>query len=110
MTDYRIIPPGDGPEINGSVDWPKDPGFGLINALVQPLISCDNIEHVTVLHDGARCDMFVDDIGRLKGLPRNDRATAIYRNNQMTRHPDTDPESMPFVAGIAVLFYKRVWF
>lgn len=109
-TGYRVIAPGDGAVKEVTIDWPSEPGFDVINKLVKPLIGGGNIEHVSVLHDGKRRDMFVDDEGQLKGLPRNDRATAIYRTNWLTRNPGTDPESMPCIAGTAVLFTRRVWF
>lgn len=108
--DYRVFPVGDGPVQTGSIEWPHEPGFDAINKLVQPLIGGGNIEHVAVLHDGQRRDMFVDDEGHVKGLPRNDRATSIYRTNTMTREPGCDPEALPHIAGPAVLFTRRVWF
>jgi hypothetical protein len=58
--------------------------------------------------------MFVSEYGHMRlttreRLPINDRATAIYRNNWMTQYPDTDPETLPNIAGIAILFYRTVW-
>ena len=60
-TEYRVIPVGDGKALSGTIEWPRDPGFHAIDKLVQPLIGGGNIEHVTVLHEGERRDMFVDD-------------------------------------------------
>lgn len=108
--DYRIFPTDDSPVKTGSVEWGNEPGLDAIKRLVTPLIGGGHIEHVAVLHDGKRRDMFVDDEGRVKGMPRNDRATAIYRTNWITRHPDCDPETLPWIAGPAVLFTRRVWF
>ena len=108
--DYRVFPVDDSAVKTGRIEWPSEPGFVRINKLVQPLIGGGHIEHVSVLHDGARRDMFVDEEGRLKGMPRNERATAIYRTNWMTRHPDADPETLPHIAGVAVLFTRRVWY
>lgn len=108
--DYRVIPADDSAVKTGSVEWPAEPGFDVINALVKPLIGGGHIEHVAVLHDGERRDMFVDEEGLLKGMGRNERATAIYRTNRLTQHPDCDPETLPHIAGHAVLFMRRCWF
>ena len=70
------------------------------------------LEHVTVLHDGKRADMFVDEMGhvRMDGpKPRNDVATGLYRANWMAQHRGQDPEDLPFIAGNAVLFDRIVW-
>ena len=109
-TGYRVIMPGDGASRDQSIDWPREPGYDKLKALIEPLIGGGRLEHVSVLHDGKRRDMFVDDKGRMKGLPRNDRATAIYRTNWLTQHPEVDPETLPFIAGPAVLFMRRVWY
>lgn len=108
--DYRVIPTDDSAVTTGSVDWPAKPGFDAINKIVQPLIGGGHIEHVTVLHDGQRRDMFVDEEGRIKGMTRNERATAIYRTAWLSRNPGKSADDLPFIAGPAVLFTKRVWF
>lgn len=43
------------------------------------------IEHVAVLWKGKRAHMFVDEIGAIRGLPRNERATRIYYNATISR-------------------------
>lgn len=111
-TSYQIIPPGDAAAPQVTVRWPKKPGYQLIKALVEPHLGGEPMEHVTVLCRGKRSDMFVSELGRLQlttraPLPRNERATAIYRTNW---HPGTDPELLPWIAGPAVLFFRRVWF
>ena len=58
----------------------------------------------------AYTDMFVDEDGFTKNLPRNEKATAIYRNNWLTQYPNTDPEMMAFIVGPAVVFSDRVWY
>lgn len=108
--NYRVIPVGDSAVGTGSVEWPNEPGFDAINKMVQPLIGGGHIEHVSVLHDGERRDMFVDEEGRVKGMPRNDRATAIYRTAWLSRNPGGDAEALPHIAGPAVLFTRRCWF
>ena len=93
-----------------SVDWPRDPGSDRIKALVQPLLKGGNPDHVTVLHNGERGDMFVDDKGQEKQLARNIKATRIYRAATLARAPQTDPESLPWIWGIAILFDRVVWY
>lgn len=64
----------------------------------------DDIEHVAVLYDRQRRDMFVGGNSSINGVHiRNVRATEIYRNNMLSRDPTIDPESMPAVSGPAVL-------
>lgn len=68
-------------------------------------------EHVAVLWEGGRRDMFVGESSAENGRHiRNIRATEIYRNNWLTQHPGTDPESLPAISGPAVLFDQIVWF
>jgi hypothetical protein len=91
-------------------DWKG--GYDGIKAVVKPLI--DNFEHVTVWHEGKRTDMFVDEDGHGKMLHRNDAATEIYRGATMAGKtgqpiPD-DQETLPWIAGDAVLFDEQVWF
>lgn len=114
-TEYTIYPVGDGPVTRGEIDWPRHPGYEAIKALVEPILG-DNepLEHVTVLFEGKRADMFVSEIGHRRlttrpPLPRNDRATSIYRTAWMAQHPDQDPESLPTIAGPAILFSRIVW-
>ena len=85
------------------------PTLAELEAVIRPLLDGADMEHVAVLWDGRRCDMFVDEMGALKKLKRNDYATTIYRNNWLTQHPGTDPESMPAIYGTAILFADIVW-
>ena len=112
-TVFRV----DGTSTDYTVDLPEDPGYDRIKGLVQPLISSLTLsgpyswfEHVTVLFRDERCDMFVDEHGLSKQLPRNDAATVVYRNNWLTRYPEKDPELLPSIRGDAVLFHRRIWF
>lgn len=116
LTKYTIIYT-DGRAVERFVELAEEPDLDAIKAIVRPAIasltgdgpmSWD--EHVTVFYDGERRDMFVDEHGIAKGLPRNDEATKIYRNNWLTQHPNVDPESLDFIRGDAVLFGRRVWF
>lgn len=110
MTDITIMRPDAEPEVQPVADLAPQPGYRALKAIVEPLIDGAALEHVTVLHEGERRDMFVDECGSLNGLPRNEEATAIYRNNWLTQHPEEDPESLPAIYGPAVLFSRRVWF
>jgi hypothetical protein len=55
-------------------------------------------------------DLFVDAAAVPKDLPRNERATAIYRLHFLSLNPGVDPESLPYMPGAAVLFDDPVWF
>lgn len=85
------------------------PGYMALQVLLRPILGCEYAERVRVLHDGQALDLFVDESGLDKRLPRNEKATAIYRHNVLTQEPGTDPESLPYVVGDAVLFSRRVW-
>lgn len=109
-TVYRILR-ADGAESTCQVDWPVDPGYHRLKDLIVPLLDGAHLEHVSVLHKGQRTDMFVDEMGHCKTppLPRNEAATAIYRAATLRRAPKTDPESLPWIAGTAILFDRVVW-
>lgn len=102
------------------VDLPADPGYERLRTIIAPLLDKGTLEHVSVLadFDGGKkyqpLDMFVDDCGLLKNLPRNEAATIIYRRaNQLGRSgiaKAADPEMLSFICGPAVLFDRRVWF
>jgi len=108
-TTYRVLRVGKKLE-RRSVDLPDQPGLGALRRVITPHLNGGRLEHVAVLHEGERRDMFVDENGIEKGLPLNPEATAIYRNNTMTQYPETDPEKLPAIYGPAVLFDRRVWF
>jgi hypothetical protein len=109
MVQVTIMRPDTDAEVR-EIDLPADPGFYKLDALLLPLLNGCDLEHVAVLHNGERADMFVDETGSLKGLPRNEAATAVYRNNWLTQHPKKSPEALPAIYGPAILFSKRVWF
>ena len=116
-TTYTVYRP-DGTRTIGCVMWPAEPGYGLIKELIEPLLDeerREDLEHVTVLHEGKRADMFVAECGRLPmtwrpPLSRNEDATTIYRNNYLTQHPGFDPEKIADIRGVAILFDRQVWF
>lgn len=97
------------------VQLPLRPGYDEIKKLITPLIDGADLEHVSVLADPnggdnyRPCDMFVDDMGRLKGLPVNPEATEHYRRFSVL-HRGENPESIPAIHGPAVLLHRRIWF
>lgn len=113
ITGFMILFP-DGGQFRRTAPLEAEPGFEALDALVRPLIGGGDIEHVWVLAEGEDglepTSMFVDDSGHLKGLARNEAATLLYRRAHMARHPSTDPETLPCIVGVAVLFDRRVWF
>lgn len=117
---YVYRPDQPEPQISNARMPPK-PSLRDIKIVVLPLLDRGDgvprdLEHVSVLFQGERADMFVDEVGVNDGLPRNDLATDIYRANWISQHPanalraNFDPESLPHIAGTAVLFRgRRVW-
>jgi hypothetical protein len=95
-----------------SVDLPQDPGLSQLEALVLPIIGKKNwMERVGLTHEGKPVDMFVDENGHLKDLPLNLTATLIYHAHIAgPNYPFTNPDALPYIAGDAVLFHRRVWF
>jgi hypothetical protein len=118
-TRYRIIRTGREDEVH-EVQLPREPGYHLLKQIITPHLDGADLERVAVwaaFDDAGQLgalDMFVDDEGLLKGLPRNEVATAHYRRaNQldMTAAPKApDIEMLNFIAGPAILFSRRVWF
>lgn len=114
MKCNMIILPMSGGRIIQPVEFKTDePTYAELRALIVPEIpSLDdgNFEHVTVLYGDRRCDMFVDETGVNRNLGRNKAATDIYRASWMKRHPGEDPETLPAIEGVAVVFDVQVWF
>lgn len=109
-THFVIIRP-DGTEETGEVDLPAEPSYHQLSAVMTPILGEGNyMERVNVLVKGAYTDMFVDEDGQLKGLPVNVKATAIYRHNWLTHHPNTPADNLPTIVGVAVLFGRKVWY
>jgi hypothetical protein len=88
----------------------KKPAHDELRSLVEPHLGGARLMHIQVLCPllGAWTDMFIDDMGALKRLPRNDAATKIYRNGFLSKRPDDDPEKLPYIAGPAVVFLRPV--
>jgi hypothetical protein len=108
---YRVLKP-DGTTTKHTAEMTIEPTYRELKAAVQPHLDGGEILHVAILkrngHDRA-ADMFVDEMGVLKKLPRNEKATQFYRASWLKRHPKTDPETMPHIAGVAVVFEETVW-
>lgn len=109
-TKYDVLIPGQ-PAETRTADLPAEPTWDQIKAVIQPIIGeKQNAEHVTILLDGKRSDMFVDEDGHAFRLPHNPAATEHYRRNWLTQHPEQDPETLPFIVGPAIVFHRRIWF
>ena len=66
-------------------------------------------ERVSVWYKGGYTDMFVNQTGRLKGLRRNEAATAICRASVLLRQKPRPPaEGLSWIAGDTVLLSRRV--
>lgn len=115
-----LIMRSDLPHETQTIELPRDPGYIALRNIIAPLLNKGNLEHVSVLADFhgetnyKPLDMFVDDSGLIKGLPRNEAATLIYRRaNLMGRSAApkvADPEQLSYICGTAILFSRRVWF
>jgi len=128
LTKWKLILPGDKPPVESENDLSDEPGYLVLKAIINPLLSAHNergrngrkLEHVKVWADYdldgeafAAMDMFVDDNGMSIGLSRNERATTIYRRATLMGLTGVDfnhPEDLPFIVGPAILFSRRVWF
>ena len=109
QTAVTTIQP-DGSRTTATHELPPEPGLRALRGVLGPIFAGADFEHVAVLHEGRRTDMFVDENGHAKGLTRNDAGTAIYRANAMRQDPTQDPEALPFIVGPVALFDRRVWF
>ena len=108
------ISPGEGEYDTMELYCPlKDdgtPDFATLRSLIRNKLGGCDFEHVNVFWEGEYRDMFVDEIGQLKDLPINMRATVIYWNNVKVHSPtEYDPDRMPLIFGKAVIFDKKVW-
>lgn len=100
----------DGSQTQHTVELPAMPNYNDLSALMQPTFAPDYPSHVSVLVDDEARDLFVAENGHRDELPRNDKATEIYRANYMSKNPEADPENLPHIVGKAFLFDRKVWF
>jgi hypothetical protein len=105
-----VIPAGDEPISIGAAMMQDRPDEQELKRIIEPHLGRFTMIRMKVLVDGEPRDMFVDALAVPKDLPRNERATAIYREHLLTKHPHLDSESLPYMAGTAVLFEEPVWF
>ena len=111
MQTIMLILHTDGIQIRQAVNLSIEPTLLEISKLLRPLLHNPPLDHVAVLYLGQHRDMFVDERGHLRGLPRNKAATAIYRAAALARPNPPWAEAMPCIVGTAVIFpERRVWF
>lgn len=101
---YRVIE-ADGREQRGAAEMSEPPTMGELHALVESHLNAPMFR-ITVkrVGDGTQA-MFIEELAEIKELPRNEKATAIYREQWMADHPKADAEQMPAIYGTAILFY-----
>lgn len=109
-TKYRVITEA-GTCADHEILMEKKPIYDELRRLVEPHLGGARLMRVRVLCPmlGEWTDMFVDEMGALRRLPRNDAATRIYRNGFLSKRPDDDPEKLPYIAGKAVVFLRPIW-
>jgi len=113
-TRVLILTP-DQPSERLTVELPERPDYGSLRALLKNLLGPVEFEHVSVLADFEcglnfkRADMFVDEMGHQKGLPRNEAATIIHRRHALLHQHVKNAETLAWIAGPAVLFERIVW-
>ena len=114
-TTYTIYYP-NGDTMDAAVDLPEQPSFREIFKIVGPIIGAgEPIERIRILYGLDYTDMFVSELGHLTlstrmPLPINPMATDLYRENMVANEPDIDPDLLPVIAGVAVVFHRPVWF
>lgn len=101
---YTIYEP-DGTNSEHEVDLPARPGYDRLKAVLSPLFPGTHFEHVTILRGP---DMFVDEIGAIRGLPVNEAATKLYQEAAIRR--GFDARDLSKIYGRAVVFHQRVWY
>jgi hypothetical protein len=109
-TKYRVFIEA-GTVTDHEILMEKKPVYEDLRSVVEPHLCGANLLHVLVLcpDTGNWTDMFIDDMGALKRLARNEAATRIYRNDFLSKNPNADPEQLQYIAGPAVVFLRPVW-
>lgn len=95
----EIIPPDIATPI--TVESALVVGDDIEEAVAQHIDGTPAMISLTV--DGILKVMIVDDLALPKELPRNERATQMYRAEYLANHLDTNAEQLPFVTGPLVL-------
>jgi hypothetical protein len=103
-TTRILIISADGTTEDRQVTFAATPNYDSLRKAMEGVFD-EGFEHVNVLLDDRRRDMFVGETSAINGRhSRNEKATTIYRNNALTRSPGIDPETIPAIYGPAVLF------
>jgi hypothetical protein len=113
QTIFRVLRTTGSPSEH-MIDLPQYPTWAELRSIVMPHIGAAMM-HVRVFDPEAfadpssqMLDLFVDEVGTLKGLPFNVEATKLVRNVYLDLYPDDCPERLPQIAGDAVLFMRLV--
>ncbi len=101
---YHVYRPGQ-PVEHGEKLWLGS--FSEIKPMINEFVE-GRLEHVAVLFNGRRADMFVEEHSA-GNLPINEEATKIYHASSLSRDPTADTRDWPKVYGVAVLFDQIVW-
>lgn len=101
---YHIYRPGQ-PVEHAEKVW--DGSFSEIRPTINELVD-GRLEHVAVLFNGRRADMFVEEHSA-GNMPVNDEATKIYHASSLSREPGADTRDWPKVYGVAVVFDQIIW-
>jgi hypothetical protein len=111
QTSFRVLSTGGGNSTQ-SIELDEFPSLAKLREIVEPHLSGAAMLPVRVLHPDMRTgeivDMFVDAAALFKRLPLNVEATRLYRAAHLRFHPEDDPDELPSIAGVAVVFMRRV--
>lgn len=106
-----IYRPGESAPTTQTVPWPNN--YREMNAAFSPMIG-GRIEHISVLFEGERMDMFVTfddpDLPDRDPLLVNEAATQIYHGASIARGDKSDRSKWPKIHGVAIITRQRVWF
>jgi hypothetical protein len=116
-TKMIIMRPGE-PSEEREVDLAPQPTLRELDAVLRPQLDGGDLEHVLVyaadvpfLGKRGYRDMFVDEVGHRKNLPRNEAATELYCRNVRLHEPEKLDDPDYFIVGPAVFFPdRRIWF
>jgi hypothetical protein len=109
-TSYVVMMP-DGLITDYCVELPKEPSWALLRSIVEPHLGGALMQPVCVLNPSKTdkfLSMFIDESALLKGLPRNEEASAYYHAAYLFDDPNVDIGKLPWVAGAAVLFNRCI--
>ena len=111
--EYQLILPDQSEPVRNCVAMLPDAfDFHDIKRIVKPHLAGANLMRVAILHKGEERDMFIGDMAYIDRLPRNRRATAIYRAALIEANSKAPRSTIAkkSIRGPAVLFNERVWF